>query len=246
LTYPIGESSLLRSSRKLGRRGLKISGVLSFELASIPAARNAKLNILTIRRRCAIELNVVAFLVAFALITPAEAVSVLSLGPRSVQTLVAEQLFIRAGRWYLIDDGGICYTYLESPHVRLEMDRLVLNAHLSSRIGQRIGVNCVGADFASNVTLSGKLHGTDHKLILDDIRIDHVDDEPTRNALNLALQLAPQAMTRAASIDVLEFVRKQVFATGGSPVHVDQLRIENVATRADAIVIQFDFSLSAP
>jgi len=204
------------------------------------------MNILTIRPRCAIELKVVAFLTAFALMTPAEAMSTLSLGPRSVQTLIAEQLFNRAGRWYLIDDGGICYTYLESPHARLETDRLVLNAHLSSRIGQRMGNNCIGADFASNVTLSGRLHGTEHKLILDDLRIDQVDDEATRNALNLALQLAPQAMSRTASIDVLEFVRKQVLATGGSPVHLDQLRIVNITTRTDAIVIQFDLSLSAP
>lgn len=204
------------------------------------------MNILSIRRRCAIELNVVAFLTAFTLMTPAEAMSALSLGPRSVQTLVAEQLFNRAGRWYLIDDGGICYTYLESPHVRLETDRLVLNAHLSSRIGQRIGNNCVGADFASNVTLSGKLHSTEHKLILDDLRVDHVDDEAARNALNLALQLAPQAMSRTASIDVLEFVRKQVLASGGSPVGVDLLRIVKLTTRTNAIVIQFELSLSAP
>jgi len=44
------------------------------------------------------------------------------------------------------------------------------------------GDGCVGADFASNVTLSGKLHGSGHFLILDDIRIDRVDDESARNA----------------------------------------------------------------
>ena len=85
---------------------------------------------------------------------PAAASSVLSLGPRGVQSLVAEQLFNREGRWYLIDDEGVCYTYLESPHVRLASDRLVLKAHMVSRLGQRFGNNCIGADFASNVTVS--------------------------------------------------------------------------------------------
>jgi hypothetical protein len=198
------------------------------------------------QRRGAIERTALAVLTALVLMAPASAASVLSLGPRIVQTLIAEQLFNRAGRWYLIDDRGICYTYLESPHVRLAPDRLVVNAHLSSRIGQRIGNNCLGADFASNVTLSGRLHSTEHNLILDDLRIDHVDDEATRDALNMTLQLAPQAMSRTASIDVLEFVRKQVIATGGSPVHLDQLRIVNITTRTDAIVIQFDLNLSAP
>jgi hypothetical protein len=191
-------------------------------------------------------LAVAALFAAYAFTNPARAASVLSLGPRALQSLIAEQLFSRAGRWYLIDDGGVCYTYLESPHTHLEMDRLVLDAHLSSRLGQRIGSNCAGAQFASNVTLSGKLHGIEHKLILDDIRIDRVEDESARDALNLALQLAPQAMPRAANIDVLEFVRKQVVASGGSPVHLDQFRIVNITTRSDAVVIQFDFRLSEP
>ena len=188
---------------------------------------------------------VAAILSAFMVSLPAVAQSVLSVGPRSVQTLVLEQLFDRAGRWYLIDDGD-CYTYLESPHTHLALDRLVLRAHLSSRLGQRIGNGCVGADFASNVTLSGKVHGSGHFLILDDIRIDRVDDESARNALTLALQINPQLMPRAANIDVSEFVRKDVIAAGGSSAHLDEFRIVNITTRADSIAIQFDLSFSVP
>jgi len=188
---------------------------------------------------------VAAILSAFMVSLPAVAQSVLSVGPRSVQTLVLEQLFDRAGRWYLIDDGD-CYTYLESPHTHLALDRLVLRAHLSSRLGQRIGTGCVGADFASNVTLSGKLHGSGHFLILDDIRIDRVDDESARNALTLALQINPQLMPRAANIDVSEFVRKDVIAAGGSSAHLDEFRIVNITTRADSITIRFDLSFSVP
>jgi hypothetical protein len=188
---------------------------------------------------------VAAILAAFMSSLPAVAQSVLSVGPRSVQTLVVEQLFDRAGRWYLIDDGD-CYSYLESPHTHLALDRLVLRAHLSSRLGQRIGNGCVGADFASNVTLSGKLHGSGHFLILDDIRIDRVDDESARNALTLALQVNPQLMPRAANIDVSEFVRKDVIAAGGSSARLDEFRIVNITTRPNSIVIQFDLSLSVP
>jgi hypothetical protein len=177
---------------------------------------------------------------------PAAASSVLSLGPRGVQSLVADQLFNRDGRWYLIDDAGVCYTYLESPHVRLASDRLVLKAHMVSRLGQRFGGNCVGADLASNVTVSGKVRGTDHQLILDDIRIDRVDDEAARNALNLAVQVAPDSIPRTARIDVLESLRKQAFAAGGLAVHVDGIHIASITTRSDTLVIQFDLILSAP
>jgi hypothetical protein len=187
---------------------------------------------------------IAAAVAAFALTTSAAADSVLSIGPRGVQNLVIEQLFDRTGRWYLIHDGG-CYAYLDSPHTQLEAERLVLHAHLSSRLGQTIGANCVGADFASNVTLSGKLHGSGHWLILDDIRIDHVDDESTRSALDLALQVDPQAMPHAVKIDLSEFVRKEVIPVGGSSARLDDFRIDSITTRVDAVVIHFDLSLTA-
>jgi hypothetical protein len=171
--------------------------------------------------------------------------AVLSLGPRGVQALVSEQLFNRKGRWYLIDDGA-CYTYLESPRTHLDAGRLVLNAHLSSRLGQRMGDACAGADFASNVALSGRLRAADRQLILDDIRIERVDDESTRSALALALQLAPQTLPREARIDVLELVRKQVVAVAGLPVRLEQFHVVNLTTRPDGIVVQFDLSLSTP
>lgn len=171
--------------------------------------------------------------------------AMLSLGPRGVQALIAEQLFNRKGRWYLIDDGA-CHTYLESPRAHLEAGRLVLHAHLSSRLGQRLGDACAGADFASTVTLSGRLRGADRQLILDDIRIDRVDDESTRSALALALQLAPQALPREVGIDILELGRTQTLAVAGLPVRLDQFHIVSLTTRPEGIVIQFDLGLSTP
>jgi len=210
-------------------------------------AVNARLNTRRSPRAGATGYRAAAALLAMiGLAHPAAAASLLSLGPRALQTLVTEQLFNRTGRWYLTDDDGACFTYLDSPHTRLVGDRLVLNAHLSSRLGQRIGNNCAGANFSSNVILSGKLRATDRQLVLDDIRIDRVDDESTRNALNLALQLDPQTVPRAASIDILELVRQQAVATGGSAARVDQFHILNVATRSEAVVIQFEVALSAP
>jgi hypothetical protein len=202
-------------------------------------------NILALAHRAAAARMVSAIVCACALTLPAAAESVLTVGPRSVQTLVVEQLFNRTGRWYLIDDGG-CYTYLESPQTRLTPDRLVLRAHLSSRLGQGTGSGCVGADFASNVTLSGRLHGNGHLLVLDDIRVDRVDDESTRNALNLALQVDPQLMPHSANIDLSEFVRKDVIAAGRSPARLEEFRIVNITARADAVVVHFDLTLSMP
>jgi hypothetical protein len=189
---------------------------------------------------------ILAALAVLVPIAPATAASLLTLGPKGIQTLVADQLFSKNGRWYLIDDGGVCFTYLQSPHTHLEMDRLVLNARLASRLGQRVGDSCIGADFASNVTLSGKLRATDSKLVLDDIRIDRVDDEATRSALTLALQIAPQSLPHAVSIDVLELLRKQVVENSGLPIRVQQFHILNLTTRPEGVNIQVDVNLSTP
>jgi hypothetical protein len=53
-------------------------------------------------------------------------------------------------------------------------------------------------------------------------------------------------MPHAANIDVSDLVRKDVIAAGGSPARLDEFRIVNITTRADAVVIQFDLRLSAP
>jgi hypothetical protein len=200
-------------------------------------------------RRLGAALAAAAWTAAVAAAAPAPPIaasSTLSLGPRSVQSLVAEQLFNREGRWYLIDDDGVCYTYLESPHVRLVSDRVVLKAQMVSRLGQRFGNNCVGADLASNVTVSAKVRGSDHQLILEDIRIDRVDDEAARNALDLAVQIAPDSIPRTARIDILEPLRKQAFTAGGFALHVEQIHITSITARNDTLVMQLDLSLSAP
>jgi hypothetical protein len=199
----------------------------------------------SIGRRTPPKFLCLAGLASLTLTLSASAASLLSLGPRGIQSLVAEQLFSKNGRWYLIDDG-VCHTYLESPRTRLDADRLVLKAHLTSRLGQRVGDTCVGADFASNITLSGKLRATDRKLLLDEIRIDRVDDEATRNALNLALQIAPKSLPQSAGIDVLDLLRKQMAENSGLPLRVDQFHILNLTTRPDGVTIQVDVSLSTP
>jgi hypothetical protein len=53
-------------------------------------------------------------------------------------------------------------------------------------------------------------------------------------------------MTRTRSIDVLEFVRRQLTLVKGSAVRVDRVDILDITTRADAIAIQFDLAMSAP
>lgn len=171
--------------------------------------------------------------------------SELKIGPTTVQKILTDQLFTRSGRWYLLDDGP-CYAYLESPQARLESGRVRLAAHLSSRIGQRVGGYCVGAGFASGVTLSGQALGKGSTLTLGDIRIDHVDDGTTATLISLIQSIAPAALPRVFNIDVLQSVRGNPIPLAGYTVSVSRFAIEDVITNPDAITVRFDFALASP
>ncbi len=186
-----------------------------------------------------------AWLCALLWTIPAAYGSELTLGASTIQKLVAQQLFNRQGRWYLLDNGP-CYAYLEHPRTRLTGGRLLLDAHLSARVGVDMGGNCLGSGFASNVTLSGRLIGKASTVTLDDIRVDHAADSATAEVIDLIRQTAPQALPQVLSVDVLAAVRGTPIDAAGIPVSVTRFRIVDVATHTDAVIVQFDLSLSAP
>jgi hypothetical protein len=171
--------------------------------------------------------------------------SEIAIGPRPVQQILQTQLFTNQGRWFLLDDGP-CYAFLESPVIHFKDGRLVLDAHLSSRLGQRIGGYCAGAGFASAVTLSARLVGQGATLTLADIRVDHVDDSVTRDLLSLLQKVAPQALPQAFSIDLLHNVRGSPLQLGGYTVSVTQFVIQQIQSTPAAITVRFDLSLAAP
>lgn len=199
--------------------------------------------------RLAAGIRIIRHLIAsffiFAATPSLTGASELSIGAHTIQKMISEQLFNRQGRWYLSDDGP-CYVYLESPRTRLQSGRLVLDAHMSSRVGLHIGGNCVGSGFVSNVTLSGRLVGTGSTLIIDDIRFDHVDDSSTRDVVDLIQNAAPQALPHAVNLDVLASVRGAPVNASGIPVTVKQFRIVDVGTQSDAVLVHFDLSLTTP
>lgn len=173
------------------------------------------------------------------------AASDLSLGPKTVQQLVAERLFAQQGRWYLLDNGP-CHAYFEHPKTRLTEGRLVLDAHLTARVGVPFGDRCAGSDFTANVTLSGKPVGRGSSLTLDEVRVDRVDDNGSGDATRIIRQMVPQTLPENFSFDVLAAARSQTGNAAGIPVAMRQFRIVSTVTRRDAVVITFEMSLAAP
>jgi hypothetical protein len=165
----------------------------------------------------------------------------LSVGTATLQRLMADNVFNRQDRWYLQD--GNCYAYLEAPQIRLAGGRVIIAAHLTSQLGVDMSNSCLGSAFVSNVVMSGRLVGSGTTLTLADIRIDGVEDEAARSALDLLQAIAP---TTLPPIDILQTIRSRPVEAGEVPIVVDTLQIDTVTTSDQAITIRFDIGLSAP
>ena len=169
--------------------------------------------------------------------------SELVIGPQVLQTLVVESVFKDQGRWYLLK--GKCYAYLEDPHVSLVAARVIIDAHLSSRLGVTVGDSCVGTELKSDVRVSGKLVGSGSHIEIDDIRIDNVQDENTRKVIDLLQSATGGSLPKSANIDLLPLLKPTSVPGTVIKVSATNLAIAKVTTLADAVDVEFEIKLTA-
>jgi hypothetical protein len=169
--------------------------------------------------------------------------SELIIGREALQTLVVRSLFSDQGRWYLLN--GVCYAYLERPRIALAAARVIIDAHLSSRLGVTVGDACVGADMASNVKMSGKLVGSGSHIKIDDIRIDNIQDDSTRSVVELLQSANGGSLLHTVDLDLLPFLQPTNVPGTGVQVSATNLAITSVATLANSVDVTFDIKLTA-
>ena len=169
--------------------------------------------------------------------------SELVIGREALQTLVVTSVFKDQGRWYLAK--GKCYAYLERPHIALDAGRVIIDAHLSSRLGLTIGDSCVGAEMMSDVRVSGKLVGSGSHIEIDDIRIDNVQDESTRNVIELLQSATGGSLPKSVNIDLMPLLKPTSVPGTDIKVSATNLAIAKVATLADAVEVEFEIKLTA-
>jgi len=169
--------------------------------------------------------------------------SELVIGREALQTLVVASVFKDQGRWYLTK--GKCYAYLERPHVALDAGRVVIGAHLSPRLGLTVGDSCVGAELASDVKVSGKLVGSGSHIEIDDIRIDNVQDESTRQVIDLLQSATGRSLPKSVNIDLVPLLKPTNVPGSDIKVSATNLAIADVTTLPDAVDVQFEVKLTA-
>jgi hypothetical protein len=169
--------------------------------------------------------------------------SELVIGREALQTLVVASVFKDQGRWYLAK--GKCYAYLEQPHVALDGARVIIDAHLSSRLGLAVGDSCVGTVLTSDVKVSGKLVGSGSHIEIDDIRIDNVQDESTRKIIDLLQSATGGSLPKSANIDLVPLLKPTSVPGTDIKVSASNLAIAKVTTLNDTIDVEFEIKLTA-
>ena len=169
--------------------------------------------------------------------------SELVIGREALQTLVVASVFRDQGRWYLAK--GKCYAYLERPHVALDAARVLIDAHLSSRLGLTVGDSCLGTEMMSDVKVSGKLVGSGTHIEIDDIRIDNVQDESTRKIIDLLQSATGGSLPKSENIDLLPLLKPTSVPGTDIKVAATNLAIAKVTTLTDAVAVEFEIKLTA-
>jgi hypothetical protein len=169
--------------------------------------------------------------------------SELVIGREALQTLVVASVFKDQGRWYLA--RGKCYAYLEHPHVALEAGRIIIDAHLSSLLGLAVGDSCVGTAMMSDVKVSGRLVGSGSHIEIDDIRIDNVQDESTRQVIELLQSATGRSLPTSENIDLMPLLKPASVPGTDIRVSATNLAIARVTTLADAVDVEFEIKLTA-
>ncbi|MRW89552.1 hypothetical protein GJ699_06105 [Duganella sp. FT80W] len=179
--------------------------------------------------------------IAFFLISQSAFPAEIILEETAVLKLLKQALFTGPeGRMYLA--SGVCYTYLEEPSVKLSSGRLFLSGHLSSRSGIVVGKDCLGVGLASDFTVSGKPAFRGNILLIEDLRVDRVEDKLTEMLKQLFIPKLPTAV----QFDVRLAVEDMFHSTPGQlqPV-LDAIAITRVTAENKQLVTQFDFKVRA-
>jgi hypothetical protein len=184
-----------------------------------------------------------ALFIALASFCGLASASELRISRDALQALVVSQVFTNHGKWYLAE--GNCYAFIERPRVSITSGRLIVDGHFSSRMGIELTDSCVGTSLASDVRVSGRIIGAGSRITLDDIRMDDVKDEATRQALELLQAAAGTSLPKAVDIDLLQVLKPTILPGTPVKVEVTNLQIIQITPRPDGVTVQFEAKLNA-
>ncbi len=189
------------------------------------------------------------FLLFAALLCPLVSHAIqLSVGPQALQSALVKQLFTNAdGRYYLRGkrDTAGCFLYGENPHVQFTGNRIVLQMHLSGKVGSNFGGSCLGVNWSGNAQVSMLPEAEGANIGFTDVRVEQLtsDDNLDRLLQPLLAALVP----RSIKVDAGALVTKMLHNAGarsGTSIELNRLQLLSMTIQGDALLLQVDGSVT--
>jgi hypothetical protein len=195
--------------------------------------------------RSALTLSLAALLIAFA---PQHARAVeLKISAQALERTLAKQLFnAEGGRYYIRGKAdSACYVYAEDPKVSFNADRIVVHVKTHSKLGTSIKGACLGVTLNAEADVSIVPEALGESIGFRDARVDNLTESKELNYFLLPFlsKKLPQEMKINAA-DQLRTVISTSTQSIGYEIKLDDMKIHSMMVSGDALVVDFDGSLS--
>jgi hypothetical protein len=196
-------------------------------------------------RRTALTLSLAALLLALA---PQHARAVeLKISAQALERTLAKQLFnAEGGRYYIRGKAdSACYVYAEDPKVSFNADRIVVHVKTHSKLGTSIKGACLGVSLNAEADVSIVPEALGESIGFRDARVDNLTESKELNYFLLPFlsKKLPQEMKINAA-DQLRTVISTSTQSIGYEIKLDDMKIHSMMVSGDALVVDFDGSLS--
>ncbi len=190
----------------------------------------------------------VAPLLLLALFAPGAARAIeISISSKALERTLQKQLFTGPnGRYYMRGNANsACFVYAEDPAVSFAQNRIVIHVKTHAKLGTSMRGSCVGVALNTEGDVSVVPDAQGESIGFRDARIEHFSESRELNFFLepfLSRKLPQQMKLNAA--DLLRQVLAKSAETTGYEFKLDDLKIHSMQVSGDALIVDFDGSLT--
>ena len=168
----------------------------------------------------------------------------LTVGPQPLQRALVKQLFSAPdGRYYLRGkrDSPGCFLYAQDPHLRFAGNRILLDLHLTGKVGSNFAGACVGLAWSGDAEISVLPQAQGATIGFTDVRVEKLtsDHELDRLLEPLLAALVPRSLKVDAGSLVTKMLRT-ASERSATAITLQQISIGSIAVQGDSLALDIE------
>jgi hypothetical protein len=161
----------------------------------------------------------------------------------ALEKVVKGRLFTDEGKYRLAKPHKCNHPYLETPSTEIRQGRVYLRARFAGRVGREIAGVCLSTGEPSWITVSGKPTVAGEVLILNDVKVEHVEKRAVRE---IAKTLIENALGPSLKLNVRELIQQHLSPASTAPytLELSALGFQLIDADLGRLRLSVDFSLA--